>query len=206
MKGTLAPMSHSLLLFEKRPGSIEAGRPIDKYVFLANAIGENVDTLKTPPDPFPFDEALSEIETYFGRTEKVDYKGAKTTIQHFAVRAWQSVARLEARRGPDYLKRRMLKLFATRDPFHIEPALGSIWDIPVGARRFSDADDLIFDLVFIPLSDDRVISALQTLLQYQFAPRGPPPSAEQRDRAKAHLNDPDLKPWQREFLYQISIP
>lgn len=203
MKGTMAPMTHSLLLVEKRPGSIDAGRPIDKYIFLANVLGENVDALRTPPDPFPFDQVLAEIEAYAGRKENVG-QGVSTSIQDFAARAWRSVAGLEGHQGPDYLKRRMLKQFTSRDPFHIELALGSTYDLPLGSRRFADADDLMLDLMFIPISGDASL-ALQALLEGQFAFGRPPPSAELRDRAKAHLSDPDLKPWQQEFLKRIGL-
>jgi len=201
MKGEMAPMSHSLLLVEKRPRSINAGHPIDKYVFLANAAGEAVDTLRRPAVPFPFDEALTGIETYLGRKEIV--AGGTSTIENLALHAWRSVARLEGRQGPDYLKRRMLNQFASRDPFRIELALGLIHDLPLGARRFSDADDLMFDLMFIPISGD-ASPLLQRLLEEQFSVGRPPVSTELRDRAKAHLNDPDLKPWQRQFLIRLS--
>jgi hypothetical protein len=201
MKGGMAPITHSLLLVEKRPRPIDAGHPIDRYIFLANAVGENVDALRRPPDPFPFDQVLAEIEAYFGRKEIVN--GGSSTIQNLAMLAWQSVARSEGRQGQDYLKRRMLKQFASRDPFHIELALRLTYDLPPGSRRFSDADDLMLDLMFVPISGD-ASSQLQKLLEEQFAADRPPPSAELRDRAKAHLNDPDLKPWQRQFLNRLS--
>jgi hypothetical protein len=201
MKGGMAPMSHSLLLVEKRPRSIDAGRSIDKYTFLANAVGENVDTLRRPADPFPFDEVLSGIEIYFGRKEIVG--GGTSTIENLALTAWRSVARLEGRQGPDYLKRRILEQFASRDPFRIELALVLIYDLPFGARRFADADDLIFDLIFVPMSGD-ASPPFQRLLEEQFAVGRPPVSTELRDRAKAHLNDPDLKSWQRQLLVRLS--
>ena len=201
MKGAMAPKTHSLLLVEKRPPPIDAGRPVDKYIFLAKAVGENVDWLRRPADPFPFDEVLSGIEAYFGRNEIVG--GGSATIEDFAVRAWTSVARLEGRNGPDFLKRRMLAQFASRDPFHIGLALRLRYDLPSGASPFPDADALMFDLIFVPVSGD-ASPALRKLLEEQFAVGRPPLSAELRDRAKARLNDPDLWPWQREFLNRLS--
>lgn len=201
IKGGFAPeKSDPLILIEKRPKAIDAGSKMDKNIFLANAIKSDADQLWKPADPFPFDEVWTGIESYLGRKERY----GPGTIEDAAALRWMGIARLARQQAPQLLKQRVLSLFASRDPFRVKIGLGSIYDIPSSDRIFAGADDIIFDLTFVAVGERSLL--LQTLLEWQFPPGGSPVSTEIRERAKAHLNDPDLKPWQRQFLTRIGKP
>ena len=66
------------------------------------------------------------------------------------------------------------------------------------------ADDVMLDQVFDPINREAPGSLLEEQLDRQSAPGRPPPADEVRERAKAHLNDPNLKPWQLHTLIQAS--
>lgn len=200
--GVFAPeRSDPLIAIEKRPKAIDAGPKLDKNIFLANAIKGDADLLWKPADPFPFDDVWTGIESYFGRKEPY---GAGT-IEDAAALQWLGIAQLARQQAPQLLKRRVLGLFASRDPFRVNVGLNYwTYDLPSNDRIFAGADDIIFDLTFVAVGDRSPL--LENLLQTQFPLGGPPASTELRERAKAHLGDPNLKLWQRQFLTRIGRP
>ncbi|MBB4428786.1 hypothetical protein GGD66_007381 [Bradyrhizobium sp. CIR48] len=202
IKGGLLPeASDPLILIEKRPKAIDVGPKMDTNIFLAKAIKGDAEQFWKPADPFPFDETWTGIESYFGRKERY---GAGT-IEDAAALQWMGIARLARQQAPQLLKQRVLGLFASRDPFRVKVGLLHwTYDIPSSDRIFVGADNVIFDLTFVAVEERSW--DLEMLLQGQFPAGGQPVSTEIRERAKAHLSDPDLKPWQRQFLMRIGRP
>ncbi|WP_143271730.1 hypothetical protein [Bradyrhizobium mercantei] len=197
-------MSGLMLLFGKRPQKLDAGPPLDEDSFLANAINMPADLLLNPADPFPLDQVLGEIESHLDRKDIVP--GSRDMPMAFIVQtAWEAVMRIQGPQDPDIMKRHILSLLTSREPRRIELALLGMNLLPPNDQKpLPDADGPLFDLAFIPLSD-RSISLLYTAMQWQFAPGRTPPSSDIRERAKAHLSDPDREAWQRQVLAKISV-
>jgi hypothetical protein len=182
----------------KRPPAIDAGTPVDRMSFLAQAIGSDVGSLRQPADPFPFDEVLTGIEKYFDQKEMIDADTFRS-----ARWAWFQIAANASRPQGQLLKERILRVFGSHDPFRTELGIEAITFMRLDERTFPD--DVMLDLVFVPMSREATASLLEKQLERQFAPGRPPPADEVRERAKAHLNDPNLKPWQSHILTQISL-
>ncbi len=182
----------------KQPPAIDAGTPVDRMSFLAQAIGSDVSSLRQPADPFPFDEVLTGIEKYFDQKETID----GDTLR-YARWAWLQIAANASRPRAQLLKERILRLFGSHDPFRTELGIEAITFMRLDDRAFPD--DVMLDLVFVPMSREATASLLEKQLERQFAPGRPPPADEVRARVKAHLNDPNLKPWQSHILNQISL-
>ncbi|MCG2633278.1 hypothetical protein L6654_43030 [Bradyrhizobium sp. WYCCWR 13023] len=182
----------------KRPPAIKVGAPIDRMSFLARAIGKDVSYLRQPNAPFPFDEVFAGIEKFFDQKEKID-----ANTFRYARWAWLQIAANASRPQTRLLKERMLRLFASHDPFQIELAIEAISFMRLDERTFPD--DVMLDLVFAPINREATVSLLEKQLDRQFPPGRPPPTDEVRERAKAHLNDPNLKTWQSHILTQISL-
>ncbi|MBR0870144.1 hypothetical protein JQ633_07240 [Bradyrhizobium tropiciagri] len=205
MVGQMAQqMSGLTLLFGKRPPKLDAGPPIDEDTFLASAIDMPVDLLLKPADPFPLDRTLGEIEGYLDSKDIVPGSSGMP-MAFLAQTASEHVTRLHGPQSPDIMKRHILSQLESREPRRIELALFAMNQLPPNEQKaFPEADGPLLDLAFMPLSD-RSVSLLYSAIQWQFAPGRPPPSAEIRERAKAHLNDPDREAWQRQILAKISV-
>ena len=192
IKGSFPPTRESLFL----TSAIDAGPPIDNASFFANALGIDVDALGKPVDPFPFDEVLTEIEKYLDLKETIGARALRD-----AGFAWRQIAANAAQRQPELARARILRFFATHDAFRTELGIGVMWLLPPGERTYPD--DVVLDLMFVPI-DGQASLLLQKELERQFATARPPAPSDIRERAKAHLSDPDLAPWKLRILSQLS--
>ncbi|WP_156527627.1 hypothetical protein [Bradyrhizobium stylosanthis] len=197
IKGGLSNKTQFLLLLETRPPAIDAGPPIDRLSFIANAIGTDVETLRKSAEPFPLEEVLIGIENYFDQNEAI---GADT--HRLAGWTWSQVASNASRTQPQILKDRILHLITSHDPFRIGLGIKAISFMRLDERAFPD--DVMFDLIFAPIAEHETTSLLERQLDRQFSPGRMAPAGDLLERARGHLNDPDLKPWQSRILNHIN--
>jgi len=180
----------------KQPPVIKAGIPIYRLQFLAAAIGGDIRSFETTINPFPYDEVLTGIERYFDLKETIDadtFRSARSS--------WSQIASSAARPQARLLREHILRLFATRDPLRIELGLKAMPGIRLEERDFPD--DVMIALMFVPMNTE-AIPLLEKQLERQFAPPRKPPAADVQEQAKAHLNDPNLQPWQSRILNQVT--
>ncbi|MDF0583128.1 hypothetical protein [Bradyrhizobium yuanmingense] len=197
IKGGLSNRTPFLFLIEKRLPAVDAGPPIDRLSFLANAIGTDIKTLREPAEPFPFDEALIGLEKYFDQKEAI---GADTL--RLAGSTWLQIASNASRIQPQLLKQHVLRLLTSHDPVRINLGIKAIDRMRLDERIFPD--DVMLDLVFAPITEQATISFLEKQLERQFALGRMAPARDVLERARGHSNDPSLKPWQSRILDRIN--
>jgi hypothetical protein len=197
IKGGLSNRTQFLLLFERRPPAIDAGPPIDRLSFLANAIGTDIETLRKPAEPFPFDEVLTGVEKYFDQKDAIGADALGT-----ARWTWSQIASNASRTQPQLLRERILRLLKSHEAFRINMGIEAIYNLRLDERTFPD--DVMLDLVFAPITEPATISLLEKQLERQFARGRLAPAGDVLERARSHLNDPNLKPWQSRILGRIS--
>jgi hypothetical protein len=200
--GTLAPpLPGPLMVFGRRPERLDVGPPIDKEQFLANALKLSVADLNKPPQPFPFDEVLDEIERYFGHKEIMGRDDLKRTVEEFAAYSWQDIVRGEGPGHTDQLQRRIKRLLASEEPIVLTAAVRALWTLDMEKQGF--ADDRLLELAFVAMSAGPA-SEIHSLLKYRLSRGRVAVSDEWRERARSRLNDPAVTPEQREILGLIA--
>lgn len=190
---------HSLMAFAKRSPPIDSGPPLDERQFLATATKIAPAALFDKAQPFPFDQVLDGIESYFDRKEVVSQTRLRS-IEDFAGYTWWVVAGSGVRSHEADLRKHVVRLLTSSDEPRLEAVINTIGQMPVDQRIF--ADDRLLDLTFDPRAG--ISSRAVGVLTNRFRDGRFPPSDELRARAKSHLDDTGLTPEQRQLLVRIS--
>jgi hypothetical protein len=189
----------ALGIFDKRSARIDSGPPLDERRFLAAATKIPPNLLVEKAQPFPLDEALDEIEKFFGRKEIVSQTRLHT-IEDFAEYAWWTAGSPDVWAHTPEVKKHVVRMLASTDESRLKAVLRGIGGMPLNQRIF--ADDRLFDLTFDPRID--ISSLALGVLSNRFRGGQFPPSDELRARAKARLADTGLTTEQHQLMTRIS--